>query len=308
MHQTHNIAWDSLSSNLVFIHENPKLTPRQTDLFPRYLPSQQSSLSHFARTVASTIRQFADTERAKYPAKYSAPTEGPIFSDAVLERYCDFTVPSVTTRTQTVEKWLARVHYTNGDTSQPTYHTSHGDLADVVKVLLAENELDTLLMLAQHPRIPLRDLHSLSWGHSFGWDHVRDWALWAYLFFNVLLSKPELIADGRYKSMNSYKSVVCFVTGTGDYDAQAYPHREFFWGTMNRYVSHDAVDPLSDFDKLNEYLKMCFRLLYRYDMLARECGLPVDWETAIASTVRYMWKVKVEYKEDEQGRWVTRFA
>ncbi|KAJ7693620.1 hypothetical protein B0H17DRAFT_981469 [Mycena rosella] len=303
MHQTHNIAWDSLSSNLAFVFENKAVTPWRTDFFPRSLPSQARSLNHFAKTVATTIQKFSDTERAKYPAHYSAPSSGPIFSTSLLSRYCDLPFPSVTAKNQLLENWIERA----GPTT-PWYSTSHGDLADVVKVLLAENEMDQLLMLAQHPRVPLADLHSLSWGHSFGWDHIMDWALRPYLFFNILLSKPELIADGRYKSMISYTHAIRFATGSGDYDAQAFPHREFFFGATDTWLAADAVDPLGDADKLHEYLKMCFRMLYRYDMLARECGRYLDWEGTVARTVNSMWNADVDYIEDERAQWITRFV
>ncbi|KAJ6514541.1 hypothetical protein DFH09DRAFT_1049223 [Mycena vulgaris] len=300
MHQTHNIAWDSLSSNLTFIYEYKSETPHRTDFFPRCLESQAIQLSHFARTVSSTIQKFSHTERAQYPARYSASSSGPLFSASLLARYGELSHPSVTAENQLLENWIERA----GPTS--SYSTSQGDLTDVVKILIAENEMDKLLMLAQHPRVPLAQLHSLSWGHSFGWDHVLQWALEPYIFFNVLLSKPELLADDRYKSMFSYHRVIEVVTGSGDYNAQSFPHREFFWGGLERAPT-DTIDPLGDTNKLHEYLKMCFRMLYRYDMLARECGRKVDWEGSVALIVNYLWKVKLDY-QDEQGRWNPRFA
>ncbi|KAJ7462804.1 hypothetical protein B0H11DRAFT_97919 [Mycena galericulata] len=303
MHQTHNIAWDNLSSNLIFIQENPATTPRRTDLFPRQsVASQANSLSHFARTVESTIRRFSDTERTKFPAQYDAPLTGPVFSIRILARYSCLNYPSVNAKNQLIESWIARAG------PEMTYTTSQGDLADVVKVLLAENEMDQLLMLAQHPSVPLAQLHFLSWGHSFGWNHAMHWALDAYIFFNVLLSKPELHKNGRYKSMQSYKQVVSMLVGSGDYDAQSFPHREFFWGGLESYVPIDDFDPLGDANKLHEYLKTCFRLLYQYDMLARECGVRLDWEGSIAQAVQRMWKLKVDYIEDEEAGWTTRFA
>ncbi|KAJ7102350.1 hypothetical protein B0H15DRAFT_327699 [Mycena belliarum] len=304
MHQSHNIAWDSLSTNLTFIFENKALTPRRTDLFARQLESQAASLNHFTRTIAATIREFADTERAKYPTKYPAPSTGPLFPNKLLLRYCDPHFSSINDKNQSIENWIERA----GQEPPPGYTTSHGDLADVVKVLIAENEMDQLLMLAQHPRVPLTDLHSLSWGHSFGWDHVVQWALEPYIFFNVLLSKPELIQKGRYKSMDSYRRVIALATGSGDYDAQSFPHREFFWGSLERRVSTDGLDPFGDVEKLHEYLKTCFSLLYRYDMLARECGRDVNWEGIVARNINVLWGVKVDYIEDKAGDWIARFV
>ncbi|KAJ7823552.1 hypothetical protein B0H14DRAFT_2825982 [Mycena olivaceomarginata] len=293
MHQSHNIAWDSLTSNLTFIAENPAVTPRRTDFFPRGLPSQANSLNHFARTVATTIRTFSDTERAKYPTKFDAPLQGKLFPDSILERYSSIPWSSVTPKNQLIEHWIKRAGPT------PSYNTGQGDLADV------KNRLDQLLMLAHHPRIPLRGLHSLSWGHSFGWDHVMQWALEAYILFNVLLSKPELHADGRYKSMQSYTNTLRRLTHSTDYDAQTYPHREFFFGALDDAGNVERADPLADFNKLHEYLKMCFRLLYRYDVLARECGFGLDWETNVVHAVGRM---KAEYIKNGRDGWIMRFV
>ncbi|KAJ6560517.1 hypothetical protein DFH09DRAFT_1483144 [Mycena vulgaris] len=77
MHQSHNIAWESLLSNLVLIRESPAVTPRRTDLFPRELPSQAESLTHFARTFATAIRTFSDTERTKYASPVDAALSPP---------------------------------------------------------------------------------------------------------------------------------------------------------------------------------------------------------------------------------------
>jgi hypothetical protein len=244
MPQSHNIAWDSLTSNLTFIAENPVVTPRRTDFFPRGLPSQANSLNHFARTVATTIRTFSDTERAKYPTRFDAPLQGKLFPDSVLERYSSIPASSVTLKSQLIEHWIERAGPTTSYIG-----SGQGDLADVVKVLLAENQLDQLLMLAHHPRIPLHELQQLSWG--------LNWALEAYIFFNVLLSKPELHAEGRYKSMGSYTSALRMLTNSTGYDVQTFPHREFF-GALDDGGNVERADPLADFNKLHEYLKMCF--------------------------------------------------
>nr|GAT43662.1 predicted protein [Mycena chlorophos] len=309
MHQAHNVAWESLSSNLVFVKDNRRVNPHRTDLFAK-ADAPRGQLSHFARTLQSTILEFSATERAKYPSKdeFPAPSEGKVFSDAILSEYCDLSYSSVTKKTQPLENWLGRAHR-QGGAAAPSYSTSHGDLADVVKVLLAENQTETLMMLANHPGVPLKDLHHLSWGHSFGWSHASDWALTAYIIFNILLSKPELLENGRYKETQSYTRTLRFLTFSADYDAQAYCHREFLLGTKNEVVSDkDKLDPFADLEKLDKYLKMCFHVLYQYDMLARECGISLDWEGHIAVTVNQLWGFKTQYLEDPQDNWITRFA
>jgi hypothetical protein len=262
MPQSHNIAWDSLTSNLTFIAENPVVTPRRTDFFPRGLPSQANSLNHFARTVTTTTRTFSDTERAKYPTGFDAPLQGKLFPDSILER--NSRIPaSVTPKSQLIEYWIEHAGPT------PSYNTGQGDLADVMKVLLEKNQLDQLLMLAHHPRIPLHELQQLSWG--------LNWALEAYIFFNVLLSKPELHADGRYKSMGSYTSALCMLTNSTGYDVQTFPHREFFFGALDDGGNVERADLLADFNKLHEYPKMCFRLLYRYSMMCSHANVGSIW-------------------------------
>jgi hypothetical protein len=51
-------------------------------------------------------------------------------------------------------------------------------------------------------------------------------------------------------------------------------------------------------ERLKQYLKLCFELLYRYDMLARECGVHINWEGAIAVTVSSLWGVAIDYVEE----------
>ncbi|KAF7319045.1 hypothetical protein HMN09_00240700 [Mycena chlorophos] len=309
MHQAHNIPWGALSSNLVFIEDNPHRTPQFTDLFPRsnYAPK---ALNHFARKLQATIVEFAMTERAKYPSKreFDAPTEGKIFSDAILAEYCDLEHSSITKENQHIENWLQRAQ---GDLGVPTYSTSQGDLGDVVKVLLAENQMQTLLMLANHPGIPLQDLHRLCWGNTFGWDQIRQGALFAYIFFNVLLSMPDLLKNQRYKQLRSYRLAVFAPAFGAEYKAQDYCHREFFWGNRTQQPTTiiDDIDPLADPEKLHAYLKMCFELLYRADMLARECGItgPLgldDWEGEIVDVVGQLWHFASKYGDgpNQDGR------
>ncbi|KAF7306403.1 hypothetical protein MIND_00431500 [Mycena indigotica] len=305
MHQSHNIAWNALSSNLVFVKDNRSVTPHRTDLCPLGLPTQAKALSHFARTLESAIIEFSTTERAKYPKAFPLPDDAVLIPDDILTRYCDIPFSSITRENQQLKEWLAQAQDRD---SSLHYSTSQGDFADVVKVLLAENEMETLLMLARHPKVPLQDLHYLSWGHSFGWNHICHWALPSYIFFNVLLPKPELLENDKYRSLRSYPYAIRMATGSGDYDAQAYPHRAFFWGSFHRDKPVEESDPLSDPEKLHEYLKMCFRLLYRYDMLAKECGLKVDWEGEIATAVQWLWDVKTRSLEGPDGHWMTRFG
>lgn len=67
-HQAHNIPWTLLCDNLMIRHPSPQRRyPEKTDFWERDRPSQASDIAHFTRKVASTIREFSDTERKKYP-------------------------------------------------------------------------------------------------------------------------------------------------------------------------------------------------------------------------------------------------
>ncbi|KAJ7293756.1 hypothetical protein C8J57DRAFT_1269911 [Mycena rebaudengoi] len=200
----------------------------------------------------------------------------------MLSRYSKSTYASFTAESQLIENWIKWA----GTGPTPSRHL----------VLLAENEMGQLLMLAHHPRIALKSLHSLSsWHYSFGWD-VRMCALSAYIFFNVVLSQPKVFRTvEQLRDMESYNHVIRLNTESRDFDAEAIPHREFF-GT---YQQRDNFDPLADMERLKQYLKLCFELLYRYDMLARECGVHIKWEGAIAETVSSLWGVAIDYVEED---------
>ncbi|KAJ6626988.1 hypothetical protein B0H10DRAFT_1780575 [Mycena sp. CBHHK59/15] len=206
MHQAHNISC-SLSSHLVFIDIEFQDRYRRIDLVPHCLPTQVNFLNHFPRTLAKTTREFSDTERAKYPARYDAQSSIP------SNRSCS---ESFTPENLLIENWIKRA----GPPATSSYDgMNDGGLADVAKVLMAENEMGQLLMLVQHPQIPIKKLlHSVYWGHcsvyDFGWDRVQVYALQAYIFLNVVLSNPDLQCAGcRYKSIHSYWKLICTMTG-----------------------------------------------------------------------------------------------
>ncbi|OCK83660.1 hypothetical protein K432DRAFT_423240 [Lepidopterella palustris CBS 459.81] len=79
---------------------------------------------------------------------------------------------------QHLSHWINLAHHS----SNPTYTTSYGSLADICKIFFQTNSLPTLLLLAQHPLVPLHTLNSLSWGHSFGISWTAEAALTGYLF------------------------------------------------------------------------------------------------------------------------------
>jgi hypothetical protein len=168
---------------------------------------------------------------------------------------------------QWIKYWIASAKPEN------SYRTSNGDLADVVKILIHENQLSTLLMLAQHPEIPLHSLYNLSWGHHFGFSRVAESALHAYIFFN-LTSATGILSDGKYKEADEYPRLVSSLTDSMDYDGQQVPHRIFFNEFRIPGGKWDRLPAVhQDLFRLRKYVKELFAMLYRFDVVTRECGL-----------------------------------
>jgi hypothetical protein len=221
MHQSHNIPWHILTSNFEIIHNDKSLTPRITYLRYKGTPNDLGQLKHFIRKFTQTIITFSETERKKYPLTFQYPTTGNLFSDELRDSYPDY----LNRHNQKIEYWLACAHR-DPLTGQRSYSTHHGRLADVVKILFLENELYTLLMLANHPNIPIAHLHSLSWGHHFGFSRVKESAIRAYMFFNSAYA-TGILQNGDYKELNEYRYLLREVATSMDFPAQQIPHIRF---------------------------------------------------------------------------------
>ncbi|GLB40691.1 hypothetical protein LshimejAT787_0805620 [Lyophyllum shimeji] len=280
MHQEHTIPWNALASNFKFSRDDPHFTPRRTALFPRNLPNQAQALNHFVRVLQTTITTFSETERAKYPASFDAPTSGRLFSDELRARYPEF----LDEKNQRIEHWIERVHAYE-DAHKIQYWLNHGDLADVVKILIDENQMQPLLMLARHPQVPLGTLCHLSWGHHFGFSRVMESALLAYVLLNLFAALDILRDDGGYLEMGIYRYMVRTSTEEDmDYPAQQLPHCAY----LNALPENPATglpEVHHDFAGLKQYVKTMFALLYRYDMVVRECGRDPEWESEIRTVL-----------------------
>ncbi|KAJ2912780.1 hypothetical protein MD484_g7637, partial [Candolleomyces efflorescens] len=201
----------------------------------------------------------------------------------------------------------------------------------------AEPNLETLLMLANHPSITLGALHSLSWGHHFGWSRVMESALRAYLLLNLIFAlssdsdktHEDLMVKGGYREVGSYKRMIRDETWGMDFPAQQIPHQRFWKGCRDIEVAFSAAAPSSlesssskpigasgdddgiplmhlDMSHLDEYLKLNFALLYKYDMVLRECGREPEWENEVTGLMGLWVKgVEMEYGQwmEDQGKW-----
>ncbi|KAJ3574044.1 hypothetical protein NP233_g2017 [Leucocoprinus birnbaumii] len=252
--------------------------------------------------MISTIHDFATTERPKYPppSELYPPKSSHLFSDNLCDKYPD----NLDSWNQELSNWTrAADEDMNGD---PTYNTAHGRFADVVKILIHENEMETLLMLANHPFVPLSHLNHLTWGHHFGVSRIVEAALPLYIFWNFMAASGSLATEAYRNEL--YVNLATNMTMTMDYDAQEAPH----WGFFGVKDFHGGKDDLPELDvsRLREYLKHLFSLLYRYTMVMAECGVDTaaELENEIVLSISSTYGARTETKENEQGRWRIQFA
>ena len=304
MHLDHKIPWNTVSSHFAFIKEKDDPCIRKNDLIihDRFADRESAEFKYFTRSLISTIEEFSTTERAKYPCPTALPTSGPLYDSSILP---------------TIEgKYQLGPHHTSSAISNPLceefqnvdywinkapYSTSTAYLADAVKMLIISNEMLALLRLANHEKVPLEDLIHLGCGHSFGVVHVADVALEIYMLLNIAASvkanaKPGSVnATGYLAETRPFRSFVNWGLADFDFPAQNIPHRLFWnakgihdgsssWdGSLSWDSSWDPLSLQSDNERreMKEYLKMCFELLYRYDLFIREIGGDPDWNKRI---------------------------
>ena len=298
MHLDHKIPWNTVSSHFAFIKDN-RIPKNDLIIHDRLADRQSAEFNHFTRTLISTIEEFSTTERAKYPHPTALPTSGPLYDSSIL--------PAIE------EKYQLGPHDTNSVVSNPLckefqdfdywinealYSPSPGYSADAVKMLVISGEMLALLRLANHKKALLEDLIHLGCGHSFGVEHVADVALEIYMLLNIAASvkanaKPGSVnATGYLTETRPFGRFVGWGLGDFDYPAQNIPHR-LFWNAKGIHDDFSSWDPLSlqsddERREMKEYLKMCFELLYRYDLLMREIGRDPEWNERILGLLR-MW-------------------
>ncbi|KAF8959221.1 hypothetical protein BDZ97DRAFT_1838679 [Flammula alnicola] len=286
MHQAHNIPWHLIESNFKFVREDKRFTPVRSGLVPKENANPSQQLKHFVKKFVETIRVFSETERKKYPPKFPPLSTGNVFSDELREKHPDY----LNERNQRIEYWIERFEA----------RSINGELMDIVNILLYENEMSTLLMLAQHPQIRMAQLHYYSWGHHFGFRRTKESAVRSYLFFNAAEATGSL-ENGDYALSSEYASLIFELSHSMEYSAQQVSHIAFL-RKCDAYDKKDASDARvhKDYGLLQEYLKTLFALMYRYDVLARESGVDPTWEEEIARQYPLAGLVKMEWAEGEK--------
>ncbi|KIJ66695.1 hypothetical protein HYDPIDRAFT_149566 [Hydnomerulius pinastri MD-312] len=297
MHQAHTIPWNTLASNLVFIKDNPQRTPRMTNIFARNRATQGKELNHFTRVFAKTISTFSHTERAKIPPTSALIQHSPsdkLFSDELMAKFPEYLNP----RNQSIQYWIARA----SQSVLAKYSERDFDLADAVTVMIYTDNLAPLLRLAKHPQIPLGSLLSLPWGHHYGFCRVAESALAAYIYFNTA-SAMGLLETGEWLQTGSFEFL--FRESTWCHNAQCLPHREFYQ-LLKDGPSLSLPIEIGDYQRLEHFLRVLFRILYQYDALLRECGVDWWWEDEITNSTTLLWrtvKSKRWMSGDEDGRY-----
>ena len=274
MHQSHNIPWHIIEANFKFVTENKAIMNFRPGYFPKDNPRHNitKDLQHFIAKFVSTIRTFAETERIKYPKRIAPLTSGKIFPDALREKHPVY----LNERNQRIEFWVRCFQDQYGDwwTIQP-----------VINVLLYENEMEGLIMLAQHPQIDLR--HRMLWReqemwYQYGFNRTKELSLSAYMFFCTAQAMGTL-ESGKYTLDGAYRRLVEQMAHFQERSSEQVTHLELL-----RDIGVDSnTDPQEifvhkDHERFQKYLKDLFALLYRYDMFARECGIDPEWEKELS--------------------------
>ncbi|KAH7329653.1 hypothetical protein B0I35DRAFT_456953 [Stachybotrys elegans] len=203
---------------------------------------------------------------------------------------------------QSLQYWIKRAIYP--DTNSPSYTTMDGDLADALKGLLIistvapdaniRNEASSaILRLALDPKVPLQHLDRIAWGHSCGVDTLGLSSLNPYMLLNVADRLREQGSKIGAWELQSFLSAASESLFDDDHPSHKLPHAAFLgrcgadseWvqnqkdvakGNVHPSIAGEPImDPLVDRRaECQQYLSVCFGMLYRYDMLRRICFNP----------------------------------
>ena len=287
------------NTNCPFVHLRPFEKPTQT-----------SDLVFFCARFIRALTAFSTTARAKHLLDSDNPL---ISTDRLLltafrkrdENHARYAGMSVDRYREALDagdlpmrKWL------HGDGPVPVIYASFEAGADVTKALLdegcggeqrgGEEEMGweiLLRMVREEKRMGAgMVLGSVTYGqsHQQGWRVVGEMALEGYMLVNTIMDVPGLMQDEggvvAWKRWDRIRSWChCFAK---DNNTQMLPHAEFWRavGVLEEDCFSEvndekmaSVDLFQDMDRVQEYLKKCWRLMYGCDLLMKECGIDPDW-------------------------------
>jgi hypothetical protein len=148
--------------------------------------------------------------------------------------------------------------------------------------------MDTLLMLANDPQIPLRTLFPSShWAHEqTSLFRVMETTISSYLFFNVTSATGGL-DNGNWRRMYWHEKIRMYTPSPGwDYPTDKISHRQFWSSEEVPGYGVEISDRQIDYRTLQDDLKRDFELMYRWDMLLREMGMKSSWQGEVVRILR----------------------
>ncbi|KAF9963877.1 hypothetical protein BGZ70_007142, partial [Mortierella alpina] len=191
-----------------------------------------------------------------------------------------------------LEHWISRAKH-EGETPPPGvikvpgYDRGDLDLAAVLKILVIENEMQSVLELASHPSVPVETLYRPS-GPNCGWNQLAKYTLQVYVYINILAEFPEYCQGRYYVSLPGFQDVMDKATNHHvpeelfHYSYLGALDEEGVWRPLGfRSQNYEAIDLFGDMKRLKEYLKTLFAVLYRTEVMARECGKVIPWDKLV---------------------------
>ncbi|KAI9155003.1 hypothetical protein HJFPF1_07564 [Paramyrothecium foliicola] len=332
MHLDHKLSWATVASHFKLVRLNKAYTPTRTDIFSAKKDNQENDLGHFRRKFCAVLKEFSSTERQKHPPSVvTEKHDDELFSDDVLyclERVYGLQPHETNSlksnplakEYQSLQYWIKCGNEYGGD--EPSYSTSNADLADALKGLIiiaaaapeqtVRNEASSaVLRLALHPKVPLQSLDSLGWGHSFGINHIAAKTTECYLLLNVVDKLHEQGSKVGLLELRTFLRCAADSMSDDDFPTHKLPHDAFLrkcgldnaraarhlysTAEVGQEVTADAALPdlLGKFrEDCQQYLKICFCMLYQYDMLRRiwygDDAADEQWNIELKSTF-YWW-------------------
>jgi hypothetical protein len=190
--------------------------------------------------------------------------------------------------------------------------TAKGDAADGES--LKVEAMETLLLMASHPRMKILELKNMHHGHHFGVSRVAEEAIKVYIYLNLIIAMRDGGSDvcdsgdtaegenegkqkRKFMGCESYEGMLRNVAGSYDGDAQTLVHRVFFLGGPAEsywWGQTSSRDVLGDLEVLREYLKGIWRVMVIYDVIIREAGGDPTWEKECEWAFNAMFGVRYE--------------
>lgn len=176
-HQTANIPWNVLASNLYWSEVRH---PGHGDLHLRFRSDQAKKLEYFVQGLVRNIREHSSTSRRKYPEHYDAPDP----NDVILD---DATVRKIA---PTVRRWCANrvARY---------YHPPEDDSP--------WNPVPMQRRAEWERQIPVEQRRAAAFYRHYTY-YERTWYIHSKLFFNVEVVKT-LLLDGEMDTIFAYAPI-----------------------------------------------------------------------------------------------------